>query len=190
MTTDIEVSAQENASVPTRRMTIVLADMVGSMRLSYEAGDLALRIGIGQLLARVSHLLAIHSGQLIKDIGDGFLAVFEDSVAAIEFAAQLLQTLERNSLLVGNEKIILRMGMHTGMIQLRQTSYGLDIFGEAVNVAARLETCAPVGQLIVSEAVFDTLPDNLQASFQPIGELFIKGVSTAIQAYVLTKTGE
>ncbi len=190
MTTDIEITARPHTSAPTRLMAIVIADIVGSTRLSYEAGDLALHTGIGQLLARVSHLLEIHSGRLIKDIGDGFFAVFEDSAAATEFAAELLQTLDREPILVGNNKISLRMGLHVGRGQLQQTSYGVDVFGASVELAARLNTYAPPGQLVVSKTAFDTLPDNLQASFQPIGELFLKGVATAIQAYVLTKTGE
>lgn len=164
-----------------RRLAAILAaDVVGYSRLMGrdESGTLArLREH------RKQHLepsLARHGGRLVKLTGDGALAEFGSAVdalsAAIEFQQAMMAT---NKGAPENSAIVFRIGIHLGDLIVD----GDDLYGDGVNVAARLEAESPPGGIIVSRAVREAVEGRLKAKLHALGELALKNIDRPIRAF-------
>src|SRR5262249_44617701 len=144
---------QMSEQVSRRRLAAILAaDVVGYSRMMQadEAGTLAV------LKARRSEVLhplvSKYHGHVVKLIGDGVLAEFPSAVDAVECAVQLQQGMERaNAELPGDRRIRWRIGINLGDVIVE----GSDLYGDAVNIAARLEAVADPGCVVVSQTVFN-----------------------------------
>jgi adenylate cyclase len=164
-----------------RRLAAVLAaDIVGYSRLmeNDELGVLA-RQAV-QYEAHISPHIAEFNGRVVKTTGDGFLAEFPSVVDAVNCAVAFQGALEtaeasRN----GADRIRYRTGINIGDIILQ----GDDIFGDGVNVAARLEAIAPPGGLCISELVWQNLRGGLSDAFQDIGPQSFKNIDRRIRAW-------
>ena len=159
----------------SRRLAAILAaDVVGysAMMAEDEASTLeALR----RLRRELFHpAVAGHRGQVVKAMGDGWLVEFGSASDAVNCAVQIQSELERN------EAIRLRMGIHLGDITHEEE----DVYGDGVNVAARLEAIAEPGALVVSDAVYGTLDGTLAPSFDNGGELELKNIPRAVRVWV------
>lgn len=106
-------------------------------------------------------------GELIKDMGDGWLAVFPSATAAVECAAGV------QTHLTGHPTLKLRMGIHAGDINRS----GSDIFGDGVNIAARLEALSAPGGLLISNSTWRSLPKPIAGEFRALGETKLKNMS-------------
>jgi len=163
-----------------RLITILAADVVGYSRLmaADESGTLA------QLKAHRKELLepktAEHHGRVVKLMGDGTLMEFGSVVDAINFAIDVQKAMaERNSDVPEDRQIIYRVGINIGDIIVE----GDDIYGDGVNIAARLEQLADPGGICVSRNVFNHIKNKLEVNFQDIGEQNLKNIPEAIRAY-------
>ncbi len=138
--------------VERRLTTILAADVVGYSRLmaADEAGTLASLKAIRREL--VEPKTAEHHGRVVKLIGDGTLMEFASVVDAVRFAVDLQQAMAaRNTKVPEDRRITYRIGINIGDIIVE----GDDIYGDGVNVAARLEALAEPGGICVSRTVFD-----------------------------------
>ena len=159
---------------------ILAADVVGYSRLVGldEAGTLAAVKSCRTELIEPS--VARHGGRIVKFMGDGVLAEFPSAAAAVGSASDI-QTgmVERNTDIPDDRRILLRIGVNLGDIVFEDG----DIFGDGVNVAARLEARADPGAILMSSVVYDQVRNKLDLAFESVGELELKNIAEPIRAY-------
>lgn len=158
------------------------ADVAGYSRLmgADEDGTLA---AIEELHKRILLPTAEgFSGRLFKSMGDGFLFEFSSVVAAMRFAVAVQHELQKwNETRPAEPTIELRMGLNIGDVIAR----GDDLFGDAVNVAARLEALAAPGGVCISEAAMQQLGDRMALEVEDLGERALKNIETPLRAYAV-----
>lgn len=163
-----------------RLATIVAMDVVGYSRLMEldEAGTLQrLKDMRGAVL---NPAISRHGGRIVKLMGDGILAEFTSVVDALQCAVGIQRELaSRNASAALTHRLQLRIGVHLGDVIVE----GADIYGDGVNVAARLEGLAPPGGIVLSKQVHDHVGSNLPVRLVSIGEQTVKNISRPIHAY-------
>jgi len=166
---------------PQRRLAAILAaDVAGYSRLmgADEAGTLAALHEMWD--ERFNPAVATHGGRLVKMMGDGALVEFTSAVEAVECALAIQAAMAaRNRAHEARAAIELRIGINLGDIVIE----GNDIFGDGVNVAARLESQAPKGGILVSEAVHAQIRSKVGAVFEDAGELSLKNIAAPVRAW-------
>src|SRR5213076_9075 len=119
-------------------------------------------------------------GRLVKLTGDGALIEFSSAVDALSAAIEFQQAMaEANRNQPADTAIVFRIGLHLGDLIVE----GDDLYGDGVNVAARLEAEAPPGGIIVSRAVREAVQGRLKANLQALGELTLKNIDRPIRAF-------
>ena len=163
-----------------RLAAILVADVVGYSRLmgNDEAGTLAaLKAHRADLF---DPMVDAHNGRIVKLMGDGTLVEFASVVDAVQCAEELQrEMIERNAGVPEDRRIELRIGINLGDVILD----GDDIYGDGVNVAARLEPLATPGGICISGTVHDAIGNKLAAGFTFMGEQEVKNISKPIRAY-------
>ena len=169
-----------------RLAAILVADVVGYARLmeSGEADTLA------QLKSRQENilkpLLARHHGRIVKLMGDGVLMEFASAVNAVECAAALQQGMaSANDRLAEDRRMVFRIGVNLGDVVVE----GGDLFGDGVNVAARLEALAEPGCVYVSETVFKHVCGKVELGFHDLGEQTLKNMVAPVRVYRIAAEG-
>ncbi len=164
-----------------RRLAAIFAvDVVGYSRLmeADEAGTLAALKSLRENL--LDPEVAEHHGRIVKLMGDGALGEFASVVDAIECAVDIQQgMIEQNAGLPECERIELRIGINIGDVIVE----GRDIYGDGVNVAARLEALADAGSICVSQNVFNQVKNKVDLGFQDMGEQKVKNIAEPVRAY-------
>ncbi|MDX1401284.1 MAG: adenylate/guanylate cyclase domain-containing protein, partial [Kiloniellales bacterium] len=164
-----------------RRLAAILAaDVVGYARLMSddETGTLERLKALRRELVQPG--IAEHKGRVVKLMGDGILAEFPSVVEAIQCAVRIQQAMrERETDLPDEQRIKLRIGVNLGDIILE----GSDIYGEGVNVAARLETLADPGGICVSQSVNDQVEGKVEWTFESLGPQAVKNIPKPVQAF-------
>lgn len=162
-----------------RLSAVWFADIVGYSRLASEDETAALHLV--DLLQSLSRKAAgQHGGRVVKFIGDGALAEFPSTEAAVRAAHALVRAYEGQSLDASDMPHTLRIGVHVGDVA---TASDGDLYGDGVNVAARLQAEAEPGQVLVSEDVWRQLRPRREFTFAPLGERPLKGMTTPVAVY-------
>ena len=164
-----------------RRLTAILAaDVVGYSRLmgADETGTLAalktLRTDF------IDGKITEHQGRIVKLTGDGMLVEFPSVVNAVGCAAELQRGMrDRNASVPQDRRIEFRIGVNLGDVIVE----GEDIFGDGVNVAARLESIAKPGGVTISGSVRDHVGNRLDLAFEDMGEQTLKNIERPIRVY-------
>jgi adenylate cyclase len=121
-----------------------------------------------------------HRGRIVKNTGDGILADFASVVDAVRCAVAMLQGMaERNTAVATDNRIEFRVGIHQGDIIVEDG----DIFGDGVNVAARLEGLAEPGGICVSARVQEDVAGRLDLTFEDMGEQQVKNIARPVRVY-------
>jgi adenylate cyclase len=172
---------RKTAPALERRLAAILAaDVVGYSRLmsADEAGTLAaLKSRWSDVLAP---LVASHQGRIFKFAGDGVLAEFSSAVNAVRCAVALQRDMvaadggERE-----DRRIVLRIGINLGDVMVE----GEDLYGDGVNIAARLEQIAEPGGIMVSSAAYDQVRNKLDVSFDDAGARSLKNIGQPVRVY-------
>ena len=164
-----------------RRLAAVLAaDVVGYSRLMGrdENGTLT-RLKVHRT-ERLEPTLTQHGGRLVKLTGDGVLAEFPSAVDALAAAIEFQQAMiEANRDQPEDTRIVFRIGLHLGDLIVEAD----DLYGDGVNVAARLEAEAPVGGIVISRNVHDAVAGRLKATFDDLGALELKNIERPLQVF-------
>jgi adenylate cyclase len=167
-----------------RLAAVVSVDVVGYSRLMGQdkAGTLA---AVGALRRDIIEpAIAARAGRLVKAMGDGFLLEFPSVVEAVECAAEVQQRVsELESQSKSAHPIVLRVGINVGDIMVEDG----DVFGDGVNVAARLEGLADPGGILLSRAAYDQVRDKVDYVFEDLGERSLKNIARAVHVFRLTK---
>jgi len=166
-----------------RRLAAILAaDVVGYSRLmgENEAGTLERLKSLHKEL--VQPRIVARSGRIVKLMGDGLLAEFPSVVEAVQCAVEIQEGVaERDPDLPQDRRILLRIGVNLGDIIIE----GNDIYGDGVNIAARLEGLADPGGICISGPAFDTVEGKLDAHFEDIGHRQVKNIAKPVRVYQL-----
>ena len=166
-----------------RRLAAILAtDVVEYSRLmsTDEVGTLdALKAHRRALL---DPTVAAHHGRIVKTTGDGALVEFASVVDAVGCAVVMQRgMLSRNAIVAEDRRIVFRIGINVGDIIID----GDDIFGDGVNIAARLEAICEPGGVCISRAANDQIRDKLSFAFADLGEQTVKNISRAVGIFGL-----
>jgi TolB-like protein/class 3 adenylate cyclase/tetratricopeptide (TPR) repeat protein len=159
---------------------IVAADVVGYSRLmgQDESGTLAaLRAHRAE---RIEPALMRNGGRVVKLAGDGTLVEFGSAVDALRATIEFQQAVaEANDGQPESSRIVFRVGLHLGDLIVD----GDDLYGDGVNIAARLEGAAPPGGILISRAVQEVVEGRLKAKLESLGELSLKNIERPIAAF-------
>ena len=170
-----------------RLAAILFVDAVGSSRLmgQDESGTVA-RL-LNHINERLAPAIARHGGRVIRLKGDGGLIEFASAVDALAAAIEFQQAIAEANRSEPEERVIVfRAGLHLGDVIVD----GNDIYGDDVNVAARLETEAPPGGIVVSRAVRDAVQGRLKATLRQRGELSLRNILRPIRAFDVEWNGQ
>src|SRR5262245_23178328 len=166
-----------------RRMRAMFArDIVGCSRLmeADEEGTLA-RMN-GHRLEFLEPAVAQNRGRIVKRTGDGVLIEFSSAVDAARCAVDVQRGMgERNTGVPPDQRIELRIGIHVGDILIEDD----DIFGDGVNIAARLENIAQPGGICISDDAYRQVRGKLDVNFQDSGEQEFKNIARPVRVYQL-----
>jgi len=164
-----------------RRLAAILAtDVVGYSRLmeaDEEGTQEHLKILLRQL---VNPKIKEHRGRIVKNTGDGMLVEFGSVVDAVRCAVDMqCRMIDRNVELSEDKRISFRIGVNLGDVIVESE----DIFGDGVNIAARLEALAEPGGICASRVVYEEVAGKLDVTFEDMGEQSIKNIARPVRVY-------
>jgi hypothetical protein len=161
-----------------RLAAIVFTDIVGYSSMMERDENIAL--AMVQLQREIlSPIISAHSGQWLKEMGDGTLSCFASASRAVLCAIEI-QTQLKNI-----DQFELRIGIHLGDIVFSEQ----DVLGDGVNIASRIEAIAQPGGIAISGQVFDTLSSNKRIETSFLGEKRLKNIDRAIRVYAVSNNG-
>jgi class 3 adenylate cyclase/pimeloyl-ACP methyl ester carboxylesterase len=168
---------------PHRRLAAILAADVADYSRLMAADEESTH---AQLMAHLHALgtpkIEEHDGRVIKTTGDGFLAEFASAVEAVNCAVEIQRGMaERNTDIPREERLEFRMGINVGDI----IQDGGDIFGDGVNVAARLESIAERGGICISRQVLDQIEGKVRLGYREMGRQNLKNISRPIEVFAV-----
>jgi TolB-like protein/class 3 adenylate cyclase len=171
----------------TRRLAVIFAaDVVGYSRLmgaDEEGTHERLKAHLAQL---VEPKIKEHRGRIVKNTGDGMLAEFASVVDAVRCAVEIQRGMvDREPEVPEDHRIIFRIGVNLGDVIAEEH----DIFGDGVNVAARLEGLAEPGGICISRTVRDQIRDKLPYAFEDLGEQTVKNIARPVRVYAWRPAG-
>jgi adenylate cyclase len=172
--------------VERRLAAILAADVAGYSRLMGIDEERTLADLKAHRRAVVDPKITEHRGRIVKTTGDGMLVEFASVVDAVRCAVDIQrQMAERNSNVPAERRIEFRVGLNVGDIIIDDR----DIYGDGVNIAARLESLAAPGGICVSRSVRDQVRDRLDFSFEDMGEQQVKNIARPIRTHRIVLSG-
>jgi adenylate cyclase len=173
--------------VERRLAAILAADVAGYSRLmgaDEEGTHERLKAHLRQL---VDPKIKEYGGRIVKNTGDGMLVEFSSVVDAVRCAAEIQRgMIDRNAAITEDKRISFRMGINLGDVIVEPE----DIFGDGVNIAARLEGLAEPGSICISRTVREHLGERLPYSFEDMGEQSVKNIAHPVHAYCIRLDAE
>ena len=171
-----------------RRMAAILAaDVVGYSRLMGEDEEGTLEQLRGHRRDLIDPTIEAHRGRIFKTTGDGVLVEFASVVDAVRCALEIQKGMAgRNAKVDRGRQLALRIGINLGDVIVE----GEDVFGDGVNIAARLEGMADAGAVCISEDAYRHVQDKVKAEFTDLGELTLKNISRLVRAYMTRPGGD
>jgi adenylate cyclase len=170
------------ARAARRLVAVLAADVAGFARVMELAAEETHTQILGLETAVVEPAIAKHYGRLVKRTGDGFLATFDSAQDALECALSIQRSAAERA---ANEppvtRILYRMGLNVADVFVDER----DIYGDGVNIAARLQTHAEPGGIVVTGAVYDQVGGRNEITAVDLGELQLKNIGRPIRAYSL-----
>ena len=172
-------SGDERTQEPTQRATagtaalpctVLFADIAGSTKLYEALGDAVAKKLIDEALAALTILTRRHSGRVIKTIGDEIMCVFPGAERGFHAAIDMQQKIDSMPIVSGTKRRI-RVGFHVGAV-IEENG---DVFGDTVNVAARMSGLARGMQIMTTRSSVDALPVSLRGRTRSIASVSVKG---------------
>jgi adenylate cyclase len=162
-----------------RLAAIMFTDMVGFSALTQRNEALALEL-LAEHQRRLRPIFAQHGGREIKATGDGFLVEFTSALQAVRCAVAIQTALvERNASAAADRRIELRIGLHLGDVEVRDD----DVFGDGVNIAARVEPLAEPGGICITGAVFDQVHNKIDQPLVRLAKPELKNIQVPLDVY-------
>jgi adenylate cyclase len=171
--------------VRRRLTTLLCADAAGYTRLmgADEAGTLAT---LRRRRAAMATLIERHEGRVVNTWGDAIIAEFSSVVEAVQCAIETQQELSsHNEELPEEQRMNFRIGINLGDVMLE----GDDVYGDGVNIAARLQELAEPGGILISGPVYEQVRNKLAIGFESLGEQSLKNVAIPVTGYRVLQGG-
>jgi TolB-like protein/class 3 adenylate cyclase len=178
---------QERLVPVERRLAAILAaDVAGYSRLMHHDEE-ATHAKLTTLLAdRVTPAISEHGGRIVKNTGDGFLAEFPSAVGAVRAALQFQTSIkELTAADPEHRRIAFRVGINVGDVIVEPH----DVFGDGVNIAARLESIAEPGGICISSSAYDYIRGKIGVEFADLGVQNLKNIPLPVRAYAVVGDG-
>lgn len=178
---------QERPVRVERRLSAILAaDVAGYSRLMHNDEE-ATHAKVTALLTDAIHpAIAEHGGRIVKNTGDGFLAEFPSAVEAVRAAVQFQTRVSELTVAeVESERVAFRVGVNIGDVIVEPH----DIFGDGVNIAARLEGVAELGGICISSSAYEQVRGKVGVEFTDLGEQTLKNIALPVRAYAVNRDG-
>jgi class 3 adenylate cyclase len=169
-----------------RRLTCILAaDAVGYSKLMSQDEANTLRV-LAAHRAVIDGVIAFHDGRIVSTAGDSVLAEFGSAVEAVRCAVEIQDALRtRNEALPEESRMLFRVGVNLGDVVVK----GSDLLGDGVNIAARLESIADPGGIVISSSVYDQITGKLDLGFHDIGNQDLKNITHPVRAFKVSGAG-
>ncbi len=165
--------------LPRKLAAVVYADVAGYSRLT-EQNEEATHRTLGAFLDQVSGCIGEHGGRVVHYAGDAVLAEFPSVMEALECAVRTQRELaRRNEGVPEDRRLQFRIGVNLGEVIVDRG----DIYGDGVNVAARLESLAEPGGICVSGSVYEQVAGKIDLGFEDMGEQAVKNISKPVRTY-------
>lgn len=165
---------------------IIAADIVGYSRLMEADEEDTITRQKRHMSEAVRPSIEAHDGRIVKLMGDGILIEFASVVSAVACAVEIQAALsEREISEPQDRRIQYRIGINLGDV----FHEGDDVFGDGVNIAARLEELAEPGGICISGTAYDHLKSNIPVTYHPMGEVSVKNISQPVRAYKVVLDG-
>lgn len=168
------------SSQQTRKMAVLFADICGSTALYEQLGNEAALNMVTRTLNLLKQEVASHKGTLIKTIGDEIMCTFPNAARAAQAARAMHQVLDAEKP-GGEHPIAVRIGLHFGDVILKAN----DVFGDTVNIAARIASITRARQIMTTQEVIDVLPPELGHRAIPITRASFRGKQDALEVFQL-----
>jgi TolB-like protein len=176
---------QDRPTRVERRLSAILAaDVAGYSRLMHNDEE-ATHAKLNALLTEAVHpAITEHGGRIVKNTGDGFLAEFPSAVEAVRAAVQFQTHIKELTIAEAEDgRIALRVGINIGDVIVEPH----DIFGDGVNIAARLESIAAPGGVCISSSAYDYVRGKAGVEFADLGEQNLKNIGLPVRAYAVVR---
>src|SRR6201993_2630360 len=183
----LRAMVQEQPVRLERRLAAILAaDVAGYSRLMHRDEE-ATHAKLTALLVEAVHpAVAEHGGRIVKNTGDGFLAEFPSAVEAVRAAMQFQTRIhELTADEAEDSRIAFRVGINIGDVIVEPH----DIFGDGVNIAARLESIAEPGGICISSSAYDYVRGKVGVEFADLGEQNLKNIAHPVRVYAAVRDG-
>ncbi|MFO7642729.1 MAG: adenylate/guanylate cyclase domain-containing protein [Candidatus Competibacteraceae bacterium] len=158
--------------------SVLFADICGSTRLFEQYGDLRARQIETRVLDAFAVRTAAHGGAVIKTIGDEIMSRFPDAEQAVRAACEMHQAVKEDPMLA-ELGIACKIGLHYGLVLLEQN----DVFGDAVNVAARMVSLSKADQIITTRETVEHLPSDLGQITRSLGLTWVRGKQDEMELF-------
>src|SRR5262245_41352238 len=168
-----------------RLAAILAADAVGFSR-HMEADERATAAALDAARAMFRSEIESHQGHVINMVGDSVLAFFETAAGAVTAAIGIQHALESAPAPAADRRLRFRIGVHLGDVVEKVDG---DVYGDGVNIAARLQAMAPPGGVVVSEAVRGAVKSRIAAVFDDLGPQSVKNIADPIRAFAVSLPG-
>lgn len=162
----------------SKLQTILFADVAGSTSLYDQIGDVDAQSRIAKCLEFMTTICTRHNGNLVKHIGDEILCRFDSAEDGI-LAISEIQNTAQDEPSISRYNLHVRAGLNTGMTIIKES----DVFGDTVNVAARMAALANEDQIICTEDTINAIQDDTSISSRALDPLFVKGKENKINVY-------
>jgi TolB-like protein/class 3 adenylate cyclase/Flp pilus assembly protein TadD len=183
----LRAMVQERPVRVERRLSAILAaDVAGYSRLMHNDEEATHAKLTALLTDAVAPAVAEYGGRIVKSTGDGFLAEFPSAVEAVRAAVQFqTQINDLTSSDIQDRRIALRVGINIGDVIVEPH----DIFGDDINIAARLESIAEPGGICISSSAYDYVRGKVGVEFADLGEQNLKNIARPVRAYAVVPDG-
>lgn len=169
-----------------RLAAIVAADVAGYSRLMHDDEEATHARFTALLKDAIEPAIAEHGGRIVKNTGDGFLAEFPSAVEAVRAALQFQTRVKELTMTeVEDRRVVFRVGVNIGDVIVEPH----DIFGDGVNIAARLESISEPGGICISSSAYDQVRGKVGVEFADLGEQTLKNIACPVRVYAAVRDG-
>jgi len=162
-------------------LAVLFADVSDSTRLYEALGDTAAFGNVREVIGLLKGITEAYRGRVVKTIGDGLMCAFPDADAAANAAADMQRQISQRPPLASGKSLTIRIGFHLGPV----IQDGEDVFGDSVNVAARMAGVALAGQAITTSDTVAALSPQMRESLRRLDALPVKGKTEEIEVHEL-----
>ncbi len=156
-------------------LTVLFVDIAGSMELYTQYGNVRAGVMVGKCIQELENVVINHCGEVVKRLGDGLLCTFDKTESAF-LATELIRDNHRDG-----EQLSVHAGLDFGYVYPDDDS----IYGDAVNVAARMADIAKHGEIIATAEFVKNLPEKLSKRTRFVDKVLVKGKSTPLKIYII-----